>query len=230
MMQVETHAKIIVETPVKDLLTWLIFVLDRSGSMESIKKDMIGGFNQFLKDQKKIKGICKATLYQFDTQFENVFDDVDVNSATELTDKNYLPRGGTALLDAVAMAINKTNQKIATLDEDKRPDKVLIITITDGEENSSHEYSGKVVKEMVEHQSTKWKWEFAYIGANQDAWTVGSSMGLAAGRTMNYVASAGGVKGMFDTLADSTTRYRSTANADFTFDKDTAEEAKDVVV
>jgi uncharacterized protein YegL len=222
MMKIETNVK--VEKTPEDILTWLIFVLDRSGSMAKIKADMVGGYNQFIAEQKKVKGKCVAFLYQFDDVYEAVYEDQDIQVVKDLTDETYVPRGWTALLDAVGKTINVINERIAKLPEDKRPDKVLVMTVTDGEENSSKEFQGDKIKEMINHQREKWKWEFAYIGANQDSWKIGSSMGLSAGTTCNYVASAAGVKGMFNALHESTTRYRSLSSADFKFDKDTADE------
>jgi hypothetical protein len=121
--------------------------------------------------------------------------------------------------------------------EEERPEKVLVVTITDGEDNSHLEitqglkrYTSQEVKDMVEHQKTKYNWDFAYIGANQDAWAVGSSMGYSAGTTLNYVADSAGTAVAFDTLARSTTQYRSLAGASFKFAGDDTTEDVDVDV
>jgi uncharacterized protein YegL len=215
MMNVET--KIIKEEKDKELLTWIVFLLDRSGSMLKIKTDMIGGFNQFIANQKKVKGKCIASAYQFDDEFETIYEGIDINNIKDLTEETFVPRGWTALYDALVRTINLTNEKIAKLDDEKRPDKILFITITDGEENRSKENTSDDVKKMIQHQTEKWHWDFIYIGANQNAWQVGSNIGYKAGQTLSYVASKNGVNDMWDATDRATTKYRSSINKEFSF-------------
>ncbi len=218
----------------KKNLTYIIFVVDRSGSMGSIKKDMIGGFNAFIAEQKKIAGDCKVFFYQFDTEYDAVYEGIDLNKVKDLDEKTYVPRGGTALYPSFGKTIEDIGKRLAGLDEEDRPERILFVTITDGEHNSSicringdnidwnkfHQFTDVEVKNMVEHQSSVYKWDFAYIGANQDAWAVGSSMGVA--NNLNYIASAAGTKAMFDSLNESTTKYRSsTTKKSFTFEEET---------
>ena len=214
----------------KKNLTYIIFVVDRSGSMSSIKKDMIGGFNAFIAEQKKIKGDCKVFFYQFDTDYDTVYEGIDLNHVKDLDDNTYQPRGGTALYPSFGKTIEDIGKKLTTMSEDEKPERILFVTITDGEHNSSiskvngetvnyetfHEFTSKEVKSMVEHQTQIYKWDFAYIGANQDAWAVGSSMGVC--NNLNYVASAKGTRAMFDSLSKSTSVYRaSSKKKSFTF-------------
>lgn len=199
----------------KSGLTYIVFVIDRSGSMDSIKHDMIGGFNSFIKAQRDAKvGDCRVFAYKFDTEYETIFENVDVNSVAELNNDNYKPRGGTALYNSLGKTINDIGAKLTALPESERPEKILIVTITDGEDNSiltkfkdATIYTSKKVKEMTEHQTTNYKWDFAYIGANQDAWVVGSSMGCS--NNLNYVATAAGTAAAFKNLSSSTVSYRS---------------------
>ena len=194
-------------------LTEIIFIVDRSGSMESIRKDMIGGFNTFLKEQKKVPTECKVSFFQFDAQhgdiLEKIYEKKDLKDAPELTMETFVPRGGTPLLDAVASVIRLTGERFKNTPEDERPEKVLVVVITDGEENSSHEWNGQQVKQMIEHQEEKYKWEFVYLGANQNAWAVGGNLGFKASSTLAYVATKGGTDSMWKSLSAKTMMYRS---------------------
>jgi len=194
--------------------------VDRSGSMQSIKKDMIGGFNAFLKEQKQVKGDCKVFFYQFDTEYDTVYEGIDLNHVKDLDESTYVPRGGTALYPALGKTIEDIGKKLADLPETERPERVLFVTITDGEHNSSidkingeiiksnfHQFNAKQVKNMTQHQEEVYSWDFAYIGANQDAWAVGASMGCS--NNLNYVATAAGTNMMWNKLSDSATKYRS---------------------
>ena len=205
----------------KSGLTYIIFVIDRSGSMQAIRKDMIGGFNAFIKTQQDANlGECRVFAYKFDTSYESIFENIDVHSVPLLDEKSYQPRGGTALYDSLGKTIVDIGSKLSELQEHERPEKVLIVTITDGEDNDhlhnvGTRYSSEQVKEMVKHQTEVYKWDFAYIGANQDAWAVGGSMGCA--NNLNYTADSKGTALAFDTLSSSTLSYRSCSNKSFAF-------------
>jgi len=206
-------------------LSYLIFLVDRSGSMASIAKDMIGGFNAFIKAQRAAKaGDCKVFFYQFDTKYDAVYEGVDLEKVVDLTDKTYVPRGGTALYCSHGKTIVAIGEKLNLMPESDRPEKVLIVTITDGENNSVLEnseekvYTLEQVKEMVKHQTDAYNWDFAYIGANQDAWQVGNNMGYAKGTSLNYVASSTGTAAMFDKLTKSTVSYRTCTDKKFAFE------------
>lgn len=202
----------------KNGLTYIIFVIDRSGSMTSIRADMIGGFNSFIKTQQEAKiGDCRVFAYKFDTDYETIFENLDVNSVPLLDNMSYQPRGGTALYDSLGKTIVDIGAKLSALPESERPEKVLFVTITDGEDNESLSnfrdvrYTAAQIKEMTEHQINVYKWDFAYIGANQDAWSVGSSMGVT--NNLNYAATSAGTAMAFNTLSDSTVSYRSSKKA-----------------
>jgi len=202
----------------KSGLTYIIFVIDRSGSMSSIRADMIGGFNTFIKSQRDANiGDCRVFAYKFDTDYETLFENLELASVPMLTYANYQPRGGTALYNSLGKTVVDMGIKLSSLPESERPEKVLIVTITDGEDNETlvnykdARFSAEDVKEMTKHQTEKYKWDFAYIGANQDAWSVGSSMGVT--NNLNYVASAAGTAGAFKSLSSSTLSYRSSNQA-----------------
>lgn len=160
-------------------MTDITVVLDRSGSMASVKNDTIGGFNTFLADQQKAPGDARLTLLQFDTEFETVHDGKPIADVPKLDDKTFVPRGSTALLDAVGKAIASAKARV------KGDEKAVFVILTDGQENSSREMTKAAVKAMVEEQ-TKAGWNFIYLGANQDAFAEAGSMGIARGMTANY--------------------------------------------
>lgn len=211
----------------KSGLTYLIFVIDRSGSMASIRDDMIGGFNTFIKSQKDAKlGDCRVFAYKFDNIYETMFEDVDLNDVPALDRQNYVPRDMTALYDAVATTIDNMGARLANMKEEDRPEKVLVVTITDGEENSSRKFNQQNVADRIKTQREQYNWDFAYIGANQDAWAVGTSMNVAAAATMNYVADSAGTARAFSKLCASTSDYRSTKGAKFAFALDPDDDKK----
>lgn len=221
----------------KSGLTYIIFVIDRSGSMESIRNDMIGGFNSFIETQRKVPGTCKVFAYKFDTTYEPMFEDVDVQNVVALDRDNYVPRGGTALYDSLGKTIVDIGARLAALPESERPEKVLVVTITDGEDNDHlrnegvTRYDSSKVAEMVKHQTENYKWDFAYIGANQDAWAVAKDMGYSAGTSLDYCADSAGVAYAFDSLSKSTSTYRSAARgAKFAFTPDPVDVQVNVAV
>jgi hypothetical protein len=215
-------------------LTKIVFVVDRSGSMSSIAKDMIGGFNQFIKTQKENKvGECRVTFNQFDDIFEEVYKNVEVNDVKDLTSDTFQPRGSTALLDAIGRTITNVGVELSALPEGERPERVLIVILTDGGENSSREYTNDKVKEMVKHQTEVYKWEFSYIGANQDSWTVGASYGFTGSSTLNYasygVSASYSMHSVFDTLANKAVQYRSGVTGAMAFTPDEQKLQNDLI-
>lgn len=187
----------------------IVFILDRSGSMISIKDDAIGGFNAFVDSQKKVAGTANITLVLFDHEYEKVYDAKDINSVELLTEKTFIPRGNTALLDAIGRSINEVGAKLNALKEDERAEKVIVCIITDGAENASKEFTNEKIKEMIEHQKSKYNWEFAYLGANQDAFATASMYGISRGMTSNFAANAAGTKGAYACLSNLAVNYRT---------------------
>lgn len=204
--------------------TDLTIVLDRSGSMQNIRTDMEGGFNEFIKNQRTVPGECRVSLYQFDTQYEKVYANLPVSEVPPL---NLVPRGGTALLDAVGRTIIATGDRLRNMPESQRPGKVIFLIITDGQENSSNEFRFDNIKAMVEEQRGKYSWEFVFIGAGIDTFQ-GQQMGLAPGKMLAAAGNARGTKMSWDSLDNKMRSYRgmsqeqyclNVASPDF-FDKD----------
>lgn len=186
-------------------------VLDRSGSMSSVKRDTIGGFNQFLQEQQAVPGESTITLAQFDNIYEIIYDAAKLSEAEPLTDATFVPRGSTALLDAIGRTIYNTGERLSALPEDQRPDKVVFVILTDGEENSSREYSADRINEMISHQRDVYKWQFVFLGANQDAITTASKIGIHAHAALTYAANATGVAAAFGSASKRLASYRARA-------------------
>jgi Mg-chelatase subunit ChlD len=150
-----------------------VFILDRSGSMETCWDDTIGGFNAFVNEQKADGGTL--SLIQFDHEYLESYHAKPIGEVEPLTRETFKPRGSTALLDAIGKTIK--NFKSATIP--------TVIILTDGQENSSHHYTKSHIKDLI-HERTKDGWTFVYLGANQDAFAEAGSLGIAPACTMNY--------------------------------------------
>lgn len=210
----------------KKNLTDITVVLDRSGSMSSIVEDTIGGFNTFVRGQKEAPGSAHLTLVQFDDQYEVNYTAKDIQKVQELNKETFVPRGMTALYDAIGKTINSTGERLRKMAEKDRPAKVIFVILTDGGENSSREYRLDKIKEMITHQESKYSWEIVYLGANQDAFAVGQSLGVQFSKTMSWHASSAGVKGVYSNLNTRLTSYRSApvGAASFAFTKEDQDE------
>ncbi|MBQ8966742.1 hypothetical protein [Ruminococcus sp.] len=179
-------------------LTELVFVLDRSGSMSGLESDTVGGFNSLIKDQKSAEGKAFITTVLFDTEFIYLHDRVDIDKVAPLTEKDYVPRGCTALLDAVGLTISHIAGIHKYARPEDVPDKTIFVITTDGMENASREYTYDKVKKMIEKEQEKYGWEFIFLGANIDAAATASSMGIA--HASNYKADKSGTKLMYGAL------------------------------
>jgi len=164
-------------------LTDITLVVDRSGSMQQVQEDAEGGVNSFITEQAKEPGEALLTLVQFDTEYEFLHKGVPIG---EVPEYKLVPRGMTALLDAVGRAINETGERLSKMYEANRPGLVIFVVMTDGLENASSEFSKAQVKEMIEHQQAVYKWNFTFLGANQDAFAEAQSMGIDAAGVANY--------------------------------------------
>ncbi len=151
-----------------------VFLLDRSGSMEACLTDTIGGYNAFVHSQKNLGGTM--ALYYFDHEFTPIYTKTPVDEVNDITTETYVPRGSTALLDAIGQLIKK---------EETDGEKKTVIILTDGFENASKKYTKAHIKDLIIAKE-KEGWQFIYLAANQDAFAEGESMGIAPGRTMNY--------------------------------------------
>ena len=189
-------------------LTELVFIIDRSGSMSGLERDTIGGFNAMLKEQQAFEGEAVVTTVLFDDKYELLHDRIDIRAIVPLTDKDYTVRGTTALLDAVGRTVHKIRAAQKHTAEDYRAEKVLVIIITDGQENASREYSADRIKTLIERQKHKYGWEFVFFGANMDAVIEADKLGIGAERVQNWCANAQGTSTVYMAMSAFSTDYR----------------------
>lgn len=187
--------------------TDITFVLDRSGSMSPVRDDVIGGFNTFLKEQREVPGEGFLTLVQFDHEYLPIYQAIPLREARELNHESYVPRGSTALLDAIGRSIIATGERLAAMPEHERPDQVLHVTFTDGLENHSREFTKAQIAEMITHQSEVYSWQFVYLGANQDAFAEAGSMGISRQSVSNY--DAGQTVTAYTAMSSAVTDFRT---------------------
>ena len=193
----------------KQGLTELVFILDRSGSMGGLVSDTIGGFNGLLEKQKQEQGECVVTTVLFDDKYELLHDRIPLPAVNPITHKEYYVRGMTALLDAIGLTLEKIRSAQANTAENGRAEKVLFVIITDGMENASREYRIDRVKEMIERQKREAGWEFLFLGANIDAISVAAGFGITADRAVTYRADAAGTRLNYDVVSDTVACMRS---------------------
>ena len=201
----------------KDGFTRLALILDRSGSMATIEEATVAGVNKFIAEQKQVPGTATLKLVQFDDVYEEVFD-TPIAEAPELTlsktprpgQKTYEPRGCTALLDAIGRTITELGSGLAAMPEDARPSKVIVVIMTDGLENASKVFTTHQVLDMVVLQRDTYKWDFVYLGANQDAIATAATMGIAAPSAMNYAANRTATTNAVHAMSAAVRRSRTT--------------------
>lgn len=205
-------------------VTEVVFILDRSGSMSNLVSDTIGGYNSMLEKQKRLPGDVLITTILFDDQYEILYENVNLKEVFNITEKEYYVRGSTALLDAMGKTINYIGKKLENIQEDMRPGKVLFVIITDGYENSSREFNYKKIKSMVEHQKSKYSWEFIFLGANIDAIAVADNLGIADDRAVNYCADSKGTLEGYESINYAINSIRVNKKIDKNWKKNTDED------
>ena len=181
----------------KEGLTEIISIVDRSGSMQSILDDAIGGFNTFLAAQQRQPGEAKLSLILFDHEYQVVHQAVDIQQVEPLNQDTYVPRGSTALLDAVGKTIDAVGERLAATAESEKPSQVIVSILTDGYENASQTYSKPKVAEMIKHQTEKYNWAFEFQAANMDAFAAAKELSIAPDRVVQFEATSQGVREAF---------------------------------
>lgn len=192
--------------------THIAVLLDRSGSMSSVKDETISGYNAFVKEQKDAGENASLSLVQFDSAGVDTQQEfTPIIAVPDLNGETFQPRGMTPLLDALGKTICSTGKSLEAIPEENRPDKIVFVVITDGLENASHEYNKTRIREMIQHQSSVYNWQFVYLGANQDAFAEAGQVGFQAANVPDYVGAA--TADAFRATSSNVARYRRTARA-----------------
>jgi len=194
----------------KENYTHITVILDRSGSMESIRDDVIGGFNSFLAEQQTAPGTATMTLVQFDTQnpYEVLASFQLIGTIAPLTRDLYVPRASTPLLDAIGRGINDLEATLHKMKEEERPEKVIFLIVTDGQENSSREFRRAQIAQMISAHEEKGKWQFVYISADLAAIEDAATYGIQARSTMAFDKTGKGTADVFKSVSSRAMYYR----------------------
>ena len=192
----------------KSDLTEIAFILDRSGSMQPMTEAAISGFNSFLHDQQEIEGEARLTLMLFDDEFLMPIDSVPVSEVAELDTNTYIPRGSTALLDAIGRTVEQMHRRIRKMPKAKQPGQIVVAIFTDGYENSSLEYDWKSIAALIRERREKDGWEFMFLAANQDAIATASQISIGAHDTSAVSFSKEGIRSSTAAISQRTRRIR----------------------
>lgn len=185
----------------------IVFVIDKSGSMGHLVGDTIGGFNGFIESQKVIEGKATLTTVLFDTSWRILHDGIDLCEVKPMTSFDYVAGGGTAMLDAIGEIINRVQDRHDELGREK-PEEVLFVITTDGEENSSRKYTKSQIEKMIKHQTNGHGWKFMFLGANMDAVKEAESIGISRDYATNYAYTSKGVDNVYATMSCVTSSLR----------------------
>jgi uncharacterized protein YegL len=204
-------------------LTALCLVVDRSGSMQPIAKDMNGGIRTLMQEQWEQPGKVMIDVFTFDNTTEHVVKNVPLDDTSH---PDYVvPRGSTALNDAIGLAVTTLGERFADMPEDERPATVVVVIVTDGQENASQEWTTDRVRALVTQQTDEYGWTFLYLAANVDAFATGAAFGIQATHSMAYTASGAGAQGMSAGASAAVTRTRGGTFKGYTDEERKAAEA-----
>jgi Mg-chelatase subunit ChlD len=191
--------------------THLYILLDRSGSMESIAGDVIGGYNAFLRDQKKDGEDARVTLVQFDSSDvqEVLAAGVPIAEVIDLTAATFVPRGSTPLLDATGQLIARARMNEELRKQNNLPaEDIVFVTITDGEENASSEFTLAKIQKLIK-KCEKDGWTFVFLSAALDAYGDAQGMGMKNGNIQAFSASSDGAHLAFTSLSGNISKLRA---------------------
>lgn len=197
-----------------DELVEMVCIVDRSGSMDAISSDAIGGFNSFIEGQKQQPGQARFTLVLFDHEYLVVHESEDIARVPPLDATTYVPRGTTALLDAIGRTIDDVGKRLHDTPEPERPGTVIIAILTDGMENASKDYTQNRIAAMIKHQQEKYDWQFLFLAANQDAIATAGSLSIDAQDAQAYQATPEGIRDVYAELGQAVNARRQGRRGD----------------
>jgi len=202
--------------------THITIILDRTGSMQQIRDDTIGGFNTFLREQKEQPGEATLTLVQFDSQdpYEVLQDFRPIADVPELTSATYVPRASTPLLDALGRGINDLGGKISNLAEEKRPENTVFVIVTDGRENASREFRKEQIVQMIQECREKNGWQFTFLSADLDAINDAAAYGIPNPSSLHFHKSGLGADSAFRSSSRKVTDLRSGKSKDLAYSEE----------
>jgi len=206
----------------KQGLSEIVLVLDMTGSMTSIADETVIGCNRFIEEHKNFPGEANFTLVLFNSvEYRQLYNGMPIANVGEINRNLYVPNGMTPLHGAIGRCIDETGKRLAAMDEADRPEKVIFVIMTDGEENWSHQlpwskaYDLKRVHDMIVHQKEAYKWEFIFLGANIDAFHEGGNLGIDAKDIQQFQATDAGIRSAYAVSASSSLSYRPSSSPDW---------------
>ena len=185
---------------IKNGITEMVFIIDRSGSMAGMEEDTVGGFNSMIEKQKKLDGKCYVSTVLFSNGSSVLHDRVDIQTVQPMTEREYSVGGGTALLDAIGGAIHHIGNIHKYARNEDVPEHTIFVITTDGMENASHEYDSTRVKHMIRRQEERYGWEFLFVAANIDAVETARHIGIRRERAANYRQTKEGTQNLYEAV------------------------------
>lgn len=207
----------------------IVNIIDKSGSMMSMKQSAIKGFNEFIESQQKLDGDVTVTTVLFSSgdDIQLICDNTNINDCIFLDDKNYQPNGGTALLDAIGDVINTEIDWLATIPLSERPNKTLCVILTDGDEIDSKYYNVNKIKNMISEMKTDYKWEFIFIGTDESSIFLADNIGISKGNSYSYTTNDSGISDAYQCISFATKSYRESPSVSMTDLTNTYKKEKD---
>ena len=199
---------------IKNNVTEIVFIIDRSGSMSGFEKDTVGGFNSTIEKQKSLEGKCYVSTVLFSNESEVIHDRALLENVKPMTENDYQVGGCTALYDAIGGAIHHIGNIHKYAQAEDVPEHTVIIITTDGMENASRSYDGRTVKRMIKRQQEEHGWEFIFLGANIDSAETADRMGIRRDRAANYRQDSKGMKASYETMNEAITAVRGNCDLD----------------
>lgn len=198
----------------KENLTEIVFILDKSGSMEHLTDDTIGGYNAYIKSQQEEEGEAYLTTVLFSHEHYYLHDHVNIKDVQPITRSEYFTSGCTALLDTIGDTIARVGYRLSNTPEEERPSHVIFVITTDGYENASQEYTRDQVKKMIQHQQEKYSWEFLFLGAGIDAYQEAESIGIGGLHAMSVTPDSLGTANVYCSVANASKSIRNACTTD----------------
>jgi Mg-chelatase subunit ChlD len=200
--------------------THITIILDRTGSMESIRDETIGGFNGFLREQRDAPDRATLTLVQFDSQnsYEVIYTFTPIAEVAMLDRQTYVPRAATPLFDAVGQGINNLAQQLGKFTKENKPAKVVFVIVTDGKENASCEFRREQIEKMIDEKQEQENWQFVFLSADLAAIREAESVGFMREKSLTFDKSAAGTSRAWGSLSGRVTDYRSSRKSEVEFE------------